>query len=222
MAADVAAHPDAGAVALRESKFAWPSCCVGWTPRRCRELYKELASDVRTEKEGSAAAYYVLEDVFAGGDMDKAEKAIFAYSEREPQACWLIRPLSCWATSMSARATISKLGRPIRALPTAIRLPTTALWPKRRTDRKTELMMKRILFAAALLAALPYGVAQVEKSGRSDQKPMFRASKAPAKLAVVPDMTDTVKMPEIDYAITPLSLQTTLATRPIRPATVTY
>ncbi len=36
-------------------------------------------------------------------------------------------------------------------------------------------------------------------------------------------MTDTVKMrPEIDYTITPLSLQTTLATRPIRPATVTY
>ncbi|MFQ7502995.1 MAG: hypothetical protein ACLRMJ_07490 [Alistipes finegoldii] len=27
---------------------------------------------------------------------------------------------------------------------------------------------------------------------------------------------------EIDYTITPLSLQTTLATRPIRPATVTY
>ena len=44
-----------------------------------------------------------------------------------------------------------------------------------------------------------------------------------SKLAVVPDMTDTVKMrPEIDYTITPLSLQTTLATRPIRPATVTY
>ena len=54
------------------------------------KLYKELASDVRT-KEGSAAAYYVLEDVFAGGDMDKAEKAIFAYSEREPQAYWLAK-----------------------------------------------------------------------------------------------------------------------------------
>ena len=54
------------------------------------KLYKKLASDVRT-KEGSAAAYYVLEDVFAGGDMDKAGKAIFAYSEREPQAYWLAK-----------------------------------------------------------------------------------------------------------------------------------
>lgn len=43
------------------------------------------------------------------------------------------------------------------------------------------------------------------------------------KLAIEPDMTDTTTLrPEIDYTITPLSLETTLATRPIRPATVTY
>lgn len=91
MAADVAAHPDAGAVALRESKFAWAELLRGQDRRSdALKLYKELAADVRT-KEGSAAAYYVLEDVFAGGDMDKAEKAIFAYSEREPQAYWLAK-----------------------------------------------------------------------------------------------------------------------------------
>ena len=91
MAADVAAHPDAGAVALRESKFAWAELLRRQDRRAdAVKLYKELASDVRT-KEGSAAAYYVLEDVFAGGDMDKAEKAIFAYSEREPQAYWLAK-----------------------------------------------------------------------------------------------------------------------------------
>ena len=89
--ADVAAHPDAGAVALRESKFAWAELLRRQDRRAdAVKLYKELASDVRT-KEGSAAAYYVLEDVFAGGDMDKAEKAIFAYSEREPQAYWLAK-----------------------------------------------------------------------------------------------------------------------------------
>ena len=91
MAADVAAHPDAGAVALRESKFAWAELLRRQDRRAdAVKLYKKLASDVRT-KEGSAAAYYVLEDVFAGGDMDKAEKAIFAYSEREPQAYWLAK-----------------------------------------------------------------------------------------------------------------------------------
>ncbi len=54
------------------------------------KLYRELASEVRT-KEGSASAYYVIEDIFEGGDMDKAEKAVFAYSEREPQAYWLAK-----------------------------------------------------------------------------------------------------------------------------------
>ena len=78
-------------------------------------------------------------------------------------------------------------------------------------------MMKRILFAAALLAALPCSVsAQVEKRVEVT-KAYVPSVESAAKLAVVPDMTDTVKMrPEIDYTITPLSLQTTLATRAIR------
>ena len=33
----------------------------------------------------------MLEDTFEKGDMDKTEKAIFAYSEREPQAYWLAK-----------------------------------------------------------------------------------------------------------------------------------
>ncbi len=91
MAADVAAHPDAGAVALRESKFAWAELLRKQERRAdAVKLYRELASEVRT-KEGSASAYYVIEDIFEGGDMDKAEKAVFAYSEREPQAYWLAK-----------------------------------------------------------------------------------------------------------------------------------
>lgn len=83
--------------------------------------------------------------------------------------------------------------------------------------------MKRMLFVAALMAALPWGAsAQVEKRVEVT-KAYVPSVEGASKLAVVPDMTDTVKMrPEIDYTITPLSLQTTLATRPIRPATVTY
>ena len=43
------------------------------------------------------------------------------------------------------------------------------------------------------------------------------------KLPIAPNMTDTTQLrPEIDYTITPLTLQTTLATRPIRPAQLTY
>ena len=54
------------------------------------KLYRELAKDVRT-KEGSEAAYYVIESTFGSGDMDKTEKEVFAFSEREPQAYWLAK-----------------------------------------------------------------------------------------------------------------------------------
>ena len=42
-------------------------------------------------KEGSEAAYYVIESTFESGDMDKTEAAVFAFSDREPQAYWLAR-----------------------------------------------------------------------------------------------------------------------------------
>ena len=58
--------------------------------RMAVKLYRELAKDVRT-KEGSEAAYYVIESTFGSGDMDKTEKEVFAFSEREPQAYWLAK-----------------------------------------------------------------------------------------------------------------------------------
>ena len=76
---------------------------------------------------------------------------------------------------------------------------------------------------AACAAVVPQLVAaQVEKRVEVTKAYVPRVESA-LKLAVEPDMTDTTRMrPEIDYTVTPLSLQTTLATRPIRPATVTY
>ena len=84
-------------------------------------------------------------------------------------------------------------------------------------------MMKKVILAALLMAALPQlAAAQVEKQVEVTKAYVPRVESA-SKLAVEPDMTDTTQMrPEIDYAITPLSLRTTLTTRPIRPATVTY
>ena len=64
--------------------------------------------------------------------------------------------------------------------------------------------------------------AQVEKQVEVTKAYVPRVESA-SKLAVEPDMNDTTHMrPEIDYTVTPLSLRTTLTTRPIRPATVTY
>lgn len=83
--------------------------------------------------------------------------------------------------------------------------------------------MKRVLIAAVFAAALPWSAgAQVEKQVEVT-KAYVPSLESAVKLPVAPDMTDTTRMrPEIDYTVTPLSLRTTLATRPIRPATVTY
>lgn len=74
-----------------------------------------------------------------------------------------------------------------------------------------------------LVAMLPLTTtAQVEKQvevTKAYEPTLERAE----KLSIAPDMTDTMQLrPEIDYTITPLSLQTTLTTRPIRPAQVSY
>ena len=83
--------------------------------------------------------------------------------------------------------------------------------------------MKRLWMIAACAAVLPQLVAaQVEKRVEVTKAYVPKVESA-LKLAVEPDMTDTTRMrPEIDYTVTPLSLRTTLTTRPIRPATVTY
>ena len=83
--------------------------------------------------------------------------------------------------------------------------------------------MKKILLIAALAAVLPWSAgAQVEKQVEVT-KAYVPSLESATKLAMVPDMTDTTRMrPEIDYSITPLTMSTVLATRPIRPATVTY
>ena len=91
MAADVCAQDDAGKTALREAKYAWAGQLLASGDRKgADKLYRDLASDVRT-KEGSEAAYRLIESTFAGGDMEKTEKEVFAFSEKEPQAYWLAK-----------------------------------------------------------------------------------------------------------------------------------
>lgn len=83
--------------------------------------------------------------------------------------------------------------------------------------------MKSVLMIAALCAALPWSAgAQVEKRVEVT-KAYVPSVESAAKLPIAPDMSDTTRLrPEIDYAVTPLSLRTPLELRPIRPATVTY
>ncbi len=83
--------------------------------------------------------------------------------------------------------------------------------------------MKRLSIILTLLAVLPWSVAaQIDNSVEVTKEYRPSVERA-SKIAVEPDMTDTVKIyPEIDYTITPLSMTTSFATRPIRPATLTY
>ncbi len=91
MAADVTTHADAGATALREARYAWvQQLQAAGRKSEAVKLYHELAKEVRS-KEGSEAAYYLLADLYEQGDMEKTEKAIFAYSERKPKPFWLAK-----------------------------------------------------------------------------------------------------------------------------------
>ncbi len=93
MAEDVIAHSDAGTVALREARYAWAQQLrKASKSEHAAKLYKELAKEVRS-KEGSEAAYYLIEEMYKNGegDLTKTEKAIFAYSERNPKSYWLAK-----------------------------------------------------------------------------------------------------------------------------------
>lgn len=83
--------------------------------------------------------------------------------------------------------------------------------------------MMRKIHIVWLLLALPLGAAaQVEKQVEVSKSYLPEVASA-TKLSILPDFTDTVKIrPDIDYEIAPRLLQTHLATRVFRPATVTY
>lgn len=83
--------------------------------------------------------------------------------------------------------------------------------------------MKKCWIIGVLAAVLPLGArGQVEKQVEVT-KAYVPGIEPATKLRIEPRMDDTVTMrPEIDYTVTPLSLQTTLDTRPIRPAQLSY
>lgn len=84
-------------------------------------------------------------------------------------------------------------------------------------------MMKKWWIYAVLAVGLPtLAVAQVQKEVEVTKTYVPTLERA-EKLSIAPDMTDTMQLrPEIDYTITPLTMQTTLTTRPIRPAQISY
>lgn len=79
-----------------------------------------------------------------------------------------------------------------------------------------------LLFLLPLLSGERICAQQVEKRVEVSKAYMPRIESA-VKLPLHPDLVDTVVLrPEVDYAVTPLSIRTQLDVRPIRPATLTY
>lgn len=91
MAEDVISRKDVGATALRDAKFALAEQLRKEGDMKAALVYyKQLAKEVRS-RQGSASAYYVIEETFRSGNLDATEKAVFAYSERSPQSYWLAK-----------------------------------------------------------------------------------------------------------------------------------
>ncbi len=91
MFADVTSAEDAGEIAVRESKFAWATHLrLEGRTAEAERIYRELARDV-TSKEGSEAAYRLIEIIYLSGDREATEKAVFDFSERKPHAYWLAK-----------------------------------------------------------------------------------------------------------------------------------
>ena len=83
--------------------------------------------------------------------------------------------------------------------------------------------MRRLYYIVTLLLFSTFASqAQVQKQVEvsKDYTPTVSAAQ---KLAIQPDMTDTVMMrPDVDYTVTPRSFETSLMTENFRPATITY
>lgn len=82
--------------------------------------------------------------------------------------------------------------------------------------------MKKFLYSCLMLCLPTIVSAQVAKQVEvsKDYTPTVKTAQ---KLAIVPDMTDTVKMrPDIDYSIMPRSYETSLMVENFKPATITY
>ncbi len=91
-AADVIARGDgAGAEALRIARYTRATQLrEAGKSDEAIALYVALAQDLNS-KEGSEAAYWLVEHTYKSGDMDKTEKQIFTLSERKIDAYWLAR-----------------------------------------------------------------------------------------------------------------------------------
>ncbi len=89
MADDVAAQEFAGETALRESRYAKAKVLQKRGDAAAMDLFKVLSEDARYA-EGAEASYLVIEHEYGIGNMDEAEKLVYAFADKDtPHAFWL-------------------------------------------------------------------------------------------------------------------------------------
>lgn len=89
MADDVAAQEFAGETALRESRYAKAKVLHKRGDAAAFDIFKVLSGDVRYV-EGAESSYLVIEQAYNAGNMDEAEKLVYAFADKNtPHSYWL-------------------------------------------------------------------------------------------------------------------------------------
>ncbi len=89
MADDVLAQEFAGEEAVRESRYAKAQVLRKRGDDAALELWRALGEDVRYV-EGAEAAYLIVEHEYKAGNMDEAEKLVYAFADKNtPHSYWL-------------------------------------------------------------------------------------------------------------------------------------
>ena len=89
MADDVLAQEFAGESAVRESRYAKAQVLRKRGDDAAIELWRALSADVR-HAEGAEAAYLIVENEYKAGNMDEAEKLVYAFADKNtPHSYWL-------------------------------------------------------------------------------------------------------------------------------------
>ena len=223
MAADVAACKDAGTVALRESKYALATQLrEAGRCGRCRETLP------RTGRGGAHKGGFRSRLPRDRGDIRRGgagphEQEVFAFSERDPQPYWLAKAYLLLGEVYVRKGDTFQARATWQSVADGYSPAMTESWRRPRRESQNSTDHEKIVDDSRLCGgAAAAGCGAGRETGRGDEAYVPKVESA-LKLAVEPDMTDTTRMrPEIDYTVTPLSLRTTLTTRPIRPATVTY
>lgn len=89
MADDVLAQEFAGETAVRESRYVKAKVLHKRGDEAAVELFKILSEDVR-HIEGAEAAYLVIDHEYKAGNVDQAEKLVYAFADKNsPHSYWL-------------------------------------------------------------------------------------------------------------------------------------